>query len=110
MSTFTYVPDYGSSVSYKPSVTKAGFGDGYEQRVAIGINSVKRVWQVQFNNRTTADSDAIISFLQSLSGVTSFSWTPPTGVDGKFKCLDWSSSANGYSTWNLSATFEEVFE
>ena len=107
---FTYVPDYGASVTYKPAVTKIQFGDGYSQRTAQGINSVKRVWQLSFNNRSTADSDAMLAFFASMKGATSFDWTPPTGVVGKFICQEWSSNASAYEGWNVSATFEEVFE
>ncbi len=43
---FIWVPSYGSAVTTKPNVKAMKFVDGYEARIAIGINNSARKWQV----------------------------------------------------------------
>ena len=45
-------PDKGLSRQTKHAVNVSKFGDGYEQRVAKGINSQGETYNLQFNNRT----------------------------------------------------------
>lgn len=105
--TFSYIPTYGASEKTAPRVLSARFGDGYEQRVADGINSIKRVWTLTFS-KSTADMANVIAFLANEGGVTSFNWTPPRGASGLFICREWDSAVqDGYDT--ASFTFEEVF-
>ena len=61
--TFAWVPSYGSAVTTKPNVAVSKFGDGYEQRVSIGLNSNPRQWQVTFASRPNATADEIEGFL-----------------------------------------------
>ena len=69
-------PDRGLKTSSQPRVLIATYGDGYEQRVAAGINNVPEVWELTWKNRTSADSNKIIKFLEDHGGVTSFDWFP----------------------------------
>ena len=108
--TFVWVPSYGSSVTIKPTVQTTKFGDGYEQRVATGINSNPRKWQVAFSSRPTATADAIEAFLEARGAVQSFNWVPPHGVAGKWVAREWSAQKTGPFTRSVSAVFEEVFE
>ena len=80
MSEFVWNPTYGSAVSTKPNIKPVQFGDGYEQRVPMGINSDARRWEVIFGNRPTATADAIAAFLKAAGARQSFNWTPPHGV------------------------------
>lgn len=48
---FTWVPTYGSAVTKTASVKRVRFGDGYEQRATMGLNSLRRKWEVVFANR-----------------------------------------------------------
>ena len=73
-------PDRGLKTSSKPRVLTATYGDGYEQRVAAGINNVPEVWELTWKNRTSAESNKIIKFLEEHGGVTPFDWYP-TGYD-----------------------------
>jgi len=108
MSTFTWNPRYGASVENTPRVRRAQFGDGYQQRVGDGINTLKRKWSVSFK-LDLAEMDAIDAFLKATEGELSFDWTPPNGPAGTFIVLTWNrSSDDGYDT--ITATFEETFE
>lgn len=105
--TFSYIPTYGASERTQPRVLTATFGDGYEQRLADGINTIRRVWTLSFS-KTAADTQLVIDFLENEGGVTAFNWTPPRGAAGLWKAQAWDSSVNdGYDTLNV--TFIEVF-
>lgn len=73
-------PDRGLKTDQKPRVLVATYGDGYEQRVAAGINNTPEVWNLTWKNRTAADANKIIKFLEDQGGVTAFDWYP-TGYD-----------------------------
>ena len=61
----TVLPDRGFTREATQSVQTISFGDGYEQRVAVGINSTKEVYNLTFANRTKMDIDNIAGFLNS---------------------------------------------
>ena len=63
------VPDKGVSSTETPRVLLASFGDGYEQRIANGINSLEQTFSLSFKTRTKAEIDDIIAFFVSLKGV-----------------------------------------
>lgn len=108
MSTFTYAPSYSAQLNVAPRVRNARFGDGYMQRTADGINTKPRSWGLRFTGATSR-INAIESFLDGESGVTSFDWTPPTGDAGKWICQEWSRSIDDFNNEVLNATFREVF-
>ena len=109
MSEFIWVPSYSSAVTTKPTVETAKYGDGYAQRVAVGINNRARKWEVTFANRPSDTADAIDAFLSAANGVASFDWTPPHGSAGKWICAEWKDQKTGPSTRTISGTFEEIF-
>jgi phage-related protein len=110
MATFTYIASYGASVAKQPKVRAISFGDGYEQRATFGINTTPRAWNLNFNGKTGTEADAIESFLSARNAVESFDWTPPTGSAGKWICRSWVRSIAEVDCYDISATFEEVFE
>ena len=57
--TVPVVPDRGLSRTSKPKVRSAKFGDGYEQRLADGLNSLEEDFSVTFTNRSKAEADDI---------------------------------------------------
>lgn len=110
MPTFTYTPDWGAQLSVKPRVNRSQYGDGYEQRVADGINFKPRTWALKFSVRTDAEIQPIIDFLDAQGGVQSFDWTPPVGAAGKWVCDEWTQTEDRYNQNTVQATFREVFE
>lgn len=104
MSVLTRQPDAGASMSCEPTVETAKFGDGYEQRVAIGINNKLRTWSVQF----TYNQQEVLDLLESCGGVTSFTWTDPLGQNGQYLCRKWRTSHIGSSLYSVSGDFEQV--
>lgn len=110
MATFTYTPEFGAAVTHKPTVRAVKFGDGYEQRLAYGINTNPRVWDLRFASRSNTEADAILAFLEARGAVESFDWTPPSGSAGKWICREWSRTMDRYNLNTVQAKFEEVFE
>lgn len=110
MATFTWVPDQGVAVDVQPRVLTTKFGDGYQQRVAAGINTRPEKWNVAFTLRSSSEVAAIESFLAARNGVENFDWTSPKGSTGKWICSSWQVRYNLASSNDLTATFEQVFE
>ena len=71
------IPDRGLSTDQSARVHMANYGDGYEQRVAAGINNLPESWSLTWNNRSNADANKVIKFLEDQAGVTAFDWYPP---------------------------------
>lgn len=70
-------PDKTLTKQTAPKVLVAKFGDGYEQRIADGINSIKETYSLSFRNREKAFIDDVVTFLDSQKGVTKFSLNIP---------------------------------
>lgn len=107
MSTFTW-PPATATPSEQPRVSVAKFGDGYEQRLADGINNSPRSWALTFS-RASAEADDILTFLRARNGIEAFDWTDPDGLSGKFVARSWSGNRIGTAAKTINVTFEEVF-
>jgi phage-related protein len=108
MSTFNYSPSYAASVQKTPRTRTAVFMDGYQARVADGINTQPRMWNLTFT-RIPSEIDTIETFFSDRLGSYCFSWTPPSGAAGIWKCKQWNRTEPNFTTSTLTATFEEVF-
>ena len=71
------IPDRGVSIDQAPRILRAAYGDGYEQRVSAGINSLPESWNLTWNNKTLNEANKIVKFLEDQGGVTAFDWYPP---------------------------------
>jgi len=110
MAFFTWVPDRGATKDTTTRVNASKFGDGYEQRVPDGLNSVMETWQLSFTLRTLAETQAIDAFLAANKGASAFEWTNPLGQTRRYKCQKWNASFNHDGDSSLTATLERVFE
>ena len=112
----TIIPDKGMSRSNEPLVFVAEFGDGYQQRVANGINNLKQEFSVSFATRENAEIDDIVGFFESTNGVTAFDFTfPDTNASGneetvKVYVTQFSQNWDYDNFYTLSATFRRVYE
>lgn len=106
--TFTFRPDYDSTLSQEPQVVVAKFGDGYEQRVATGINNTPQKWSLSFTVGNPALPSAL-AFVQARQGVESFYWMNSYGVTNVYVCRRWNLSRSA-GKQQLTMEFEQVFE
>ena len=108
LQTFSWKPDIESQQSCKPSVQVTKFGDGYEARLAMGINTMPMKWSLQFTKGRTEALD-IVNFLRARGAVQAFNWTNPLDEAGVYVCREWkvTSKAGGLL---ISCEFEQVFE
>lgn len=84
MSDFAYVPSYRTDVTDEYKTLKVEFGDGYSQEGPDGINPVREVWALRFDNIPLATGQAIRAFFKARTG-QSFTWTNPDGVEKRYK-------------------------
>jgi phage-related protein len=110
MATFTYTPSFEATESSKPRANKFQAGDGYEQRIRFGLNADPKEWSLTFAERTDAERDDILTFLEARAGVERFDWTSPRGVAGKYVCEEWQVTMRAYNFNTIQATFRQVFE
>ena len=111
-------PDKTMTRKSTPRVLRASFGDGYEQRIANGINSIKEEYSVSFRNRLKADIDNIVDFLDGKAGSTKFAFTVPDSNDTtntgehtvQVVCEDYNTNFEYDEFYTLTATFRRVYE
>ena len=70
-------PDKQLTKTSNPRVLTAKFGDGYEQRIADGINVLNEEYTLSFKTRLKADIDDIVAFLDTQKNVSKFTLTLP---------------------------------
>jgi phage-related protein len=96
------LPDKTLAMASKPGVLVAKFGDGYQQRIATGLNSITESFTVAFQNRPKIEADDIEAFFSTKKGVTSFKFTyPDTNSTSAATAV---TSGNPGSTTNITLT------
>ena len=108
-------PDKSMTRSTKPRVHIATFGDGYEQRLADGINTLEETFNISFNTRTKEEIDDIVAFFENKAGVTAFTYTIPDSNNSgetaiKVVCSTWNKVWNYGDYYSATATFRRVYE
>ena len=109
------LPDKGLSRQSTPRVLKVQFGDGYEQRIAEGLNSSNENYQISYSNRPKAEIDDIAAFIDEKKGVTSFNYVIPDTNNGgettiKVVCDQYNLVYVSDSSYTFTATFRRVYE
>ena len=107
---FIWAPDYGAQETSRPVVRSVRFGDGYEQRLAYGLNTDLKTWNLSFKNIETSIKEQIIGFLEARQGSQNFNWTTPHGSVGAFICQEWTAAITNCGLWEISAVFREVVD
>ena len=107
------VVDKGFQRTSTPKVHTLSFGDGYEQRIADGINNLQQSMSVTFATRPKAEIDDLVAFFESLGGVSKFRMTidDTNGAETiKVVCKSWNQTWNYDDFYSLSATLERIYE
>jgi len=109
-------PDRGFSLSNDTVVFRAEFGDGYEQRIANGINNIKQKFEMAFVNRPKDEIDDIVDFFAGKNGATAFDYTFANTNEGgneetvKVVVESWNQTWKYDDYYDLKATFRRVYE
>ncbi|MBF83556.1 MAG: hypothetical protein CL489_03665 [Acidobacteria bacterium] len=115
-------PDKSLSRQVKPNVQTADFGDGYQQRISYGLNSLAETFSVSFANRAKDEADDITKFFELKKGVTAFTFGYPdenastTDSSGnkvteiKVVCDNWSTTFVSTEAYSITASFRKVYE
>ena len=109
-------PDRGFSQSNETVVFKTEFGDGYEQRVANGINNNKQNFEMAFVNRPKDEIDDIVDFFAGKKGATAFDFTfansNESGNEETVKVVieKWTQTWKYDDFYDLKATARRVYE
>lgn len=109
MREFTWFPDTDSTSDTKPNVKTTKFGDGYELRVPVGLNSDPMSWSLKFTRIRTEAKD-ILAFLREHGGYKAFRWTNPLEESGAYVCRQWKTTQKRNGVIEVTADFEQVFE
>lgn len=109
-------PSYSSSPQTRFNVTTSKFGEGYSQRIRLGINATQRTWRLVWSERDLTDMVILENFFRARGGAESFLWIPPgaTLPAVKWICTDFSGPTPIKGALELlasmTATLEEVFD
>ena len=89
-----WIPDEPIGREEEPRINIAKFGDGYEQRVLDGINSLNQNWRCNWENREKSIVVSMINFLAAQKGNAFQFKEPATGVMYQVFCDKWTVSWN----------------
>ena len=108
-------PDKQLTRSTTPRVLTAKFGDGYEQRVADGINTLVQEFSISFVTRPKAQIDDLVTFFEGLGGVSKFELVVDDTNSGgtevyKVVCSEWQQTWDYDNFYSLTATVKRVYE
>ncbi len=110
------VPDKGLTASNTPRVHLASFGDGYEHRIADGINNLQQTFSVSFTTRPKAEIDDIVDFFEGKGAITSFDYALADTNSANNKrtikvvCDSWNQTWAYDNFYSLTANFRRVYE
>lgn len=99
-----------SSSSKDQKVIISAYGDGYEQRAALGINSMTMTWQLYLPMMTLTDRNTFRAFFDAHGRVIAFDWTPPNESAGKYVFNGPLQETNTGIRYSFSFELRQVFE
>tara|TARA_Y100000015_G_scaffold4224_1_gene3821 strand:- start:369 stop:761 length:393 start_codon:yes stop_codon:yes gene_type:complete len=108
--------DKGLTLKTTPSVILADFGDGYQQRLADGINTLRQEFSIAFASRPKAEIDNLVAFFEGLGAVSKFEFvvddTTSAGNSEVYKviCKEWTQTWDYDDFYTLTANLERVYE
>lgn len=61
---YSFVPEYGSTISYESRADVIAFGDSYYKKITRNLNRTERSFKFKFSNKTEEEAKSILSFLE----------------------------------------------
>jgi phage-related protein len=105
-----YKPVYPITKVMKPRQRTAKLPDwGTEQRKTVGQNQTSPEWSVRWI-LTPAEADILDTFLaERARNGEWFLWTPPGGIQGRYRCDEWTKLLPNCAWREFEATFRHVY-
>lgn len=91
-----------------PRVDVVDYGDGYNVSVSRGLNPIRQVWSLTFDDCEPRYVAQIRAFLIARGAKERFTWTNPFGDTIIVKCRGWKTSLDQRQV-RMSMTFEQTF-
>ena len=113
MATFPSItPQYSTQETVEQDSLRIKLGDGYEQRLKVGLNQNPFQLSVAFNNITQTDANTIETFLTARADDNaSFDFTAPgESVSKKYICDSHRKVIRYANRATITCEFREVFE
>jgi len=101
---FSIEPSYVIQMDEEAQVLQADFGDGYSQRAAPGLNSIKTVWQLVWKGISVTNADTLISLFRGRKGVAHIHWTPKRAATTASKVVGTDTNTYTCILTHISAT------
>lgn len=109
METFGFKNDLeGNRSSYKFAKQVVKFGDGYEQRISVGINNKSGEWSYQ-RTAQLEEINQIQAFFDRHQSVVPFIYPNPQSQSVKAVAEDYQLTCLGGKIWRISTTIRQVF-
>jgi phage-related protein len=92
------------------------FGDGYEQRAADGVSTLRKTAYLKWDNLKTVELDEITAFFDALLGFGAFYWTEMGAAAPSKWVVDTQQQSSYQVTWtnpniaSLQVTLRQVFD
>lgn len=109
-------PDKGFNRSTETNVFTTSFGDGYELRMANGINNLKQTLNVSFSTRPKAEIDDLVAFFEGLGGASKFKFNLEDSNEASSTesifcvCQSWQQTWAYDDFYTLNCVFRRVYE
>lgn len=99
----------GTQEAHKPRVLTAGFGDGYAQELADGLNTDLMELTPSWRNVPEDAANTTLAFFKARAGFFPFLFTlPGESSPRKFKCTEWSRTFLAAGGCDVMAIWKEV--
>ena len=104
-------PSYNWSVQGRKKVRVIKLGDGYEQRMGVGLNRKERILQLTWEHLDLDQNNILYDFIMSRdNGEAVLVPIPSTGELMKTVSGDPRYYESGYDTYTLTCSFREIYE
>lgn len=106
----TYKISQESSHTFDQRHTVSQYGDGVQQRAAVGINNRFDTWNLIFDKLNVTERATMVAFFNSHGFVKSFDWTPPNGTASKWVFTSPMNEDNEATYYTFTFSVTQVFD
>jgi phage-related protein len=107
---------FAPNLNEETRVRRVKFGDGYEARIADGLNAIGVTTTIPYTNRTQFERNLLVNFLRAHKGMVWFWWVlPGESTPRKFVSPKWTVTRSNDSPslaprYDLQIDVYEVFD